>query len=88
MDGISFEDILNHYLVKLNQISDDTTTVSNEFKNCLMLLNDGWKGESANIFESKVLEMLEELNEATEDIFESKSLISAIREEYLLALGI
>lgn len=64
MDEITFEDILNHYEVKLRESSEEIQNIKNTLKRCISLSESSWKGLAADSFRLKLENINSELNKS------------------------
>ncbi len=54
---ILLSDMLNHYSLKLTEITDLLTEVMQDLKTTGLLVEDSWRGFSANAFAEKMVEI-------------------------------
>lgn len=78
-------DMLNHYSLKLTEITDLLTEVMQGLKNTGLVLEDGWRGFSANAFAEKMVEIQRGFQKSTEEFSELTVLFNTVKNAALEA---
>lgn len=78
-------DMLNHYSLKLTEITDLLTEVMQGLKNAGLVLEDSWRGFSANAFAEKMVEIQRGFQKSAEDFSELTVLFNTVKNAALEA---
>lgn len=83
MEQITFEDMLTHYLLKLNECSDGLISISESLKKSTLIIESGWKGQAAVSCRIRLEEMIDEIKKSQDEVenaIKSLSLIDLTAE--------
>lgn len=78
-------DMLNHYSLKLTEITDLLTEVMQGLKNTGLVLEDSWRGFSANAFTEKMVEIQRGFQKSAEEFSELTVLFNTVKNAALEA---
>ena len=80
---ILFSDMLNHYGLKITEISDLLTEYVRITKDCTLVLSDNWKSDASVIFYERIAEIQKECRDIGLEIDKLQMLFSSIRDSEL-----
>ena len=78
MDEITFEDILSHYQLKIQEANDGIQSVKNALKKANASIEAGWKGPSAEACTLKLEDVRAAIAKAESELSETMIKLSAI----------
>lgn len=81
MEEITFLDIINHYRIKIKEISDDADQRKTDIKNIQANINTAWKCNSAEALNLKLEEIYSDIQSVQQELSEISAQLSLIEED-------
>lgn len=82
-EEIMFSDMLNHYSLKLTEISDMLADMVGYLNKAILIVNDCWSSQAANVFNEKVSESQRCINKSNVSLDELLKLLNSVKNETL-----
>lgn len=82
-EEITFADMLNHYSLKLSEISDLMFDVVSYLNKSFTVANESWSSDSANSFNDKVFQIQKLINNSNLTMDELMKLLNAAKNTAL-----
>ena len=82
---IMFADMLNHYSLKITELSDVLADAVSKLNMCVVLTEESWKSPSVVKFNDRILELQKQIKEMDSALDEMTMIFSAIKNAELEA---
>ncbi len=84
-EEILFADMLNHYSLKITELSDVLADAVSKLNTCVILSEEAWKSPSILKFNDKILDMRQQFNNMNHSLDELTALFNTIKNAELEA---
>ncbi len=82
---IMFADMLNHYSLKITELSDVLADAVSKLNMCVVLTEESWKSPSVVKFNDRIIELQKQIKEMDSALGEMTMIFSAIKNAELEA---